>query len=647
MCFGRWDTNEHRLSDHAAPHRWNGIDYANSRIKDFINVRDYETTQINRNSDPRMPWHDIGMRVKGDVANDVAVHFIDLWNHVMTDVTGHYKRAGNKGLLDGRSSRAVNAVSKRNTGISQIIPEDHAGEDEEEKMVPPEMKTDHEEKGNVFDDDDDNSMDFFKNRPFTVNLAKKKVEPIRRTLSHQQYNPKKEILKLQSLMAVGAKKNDELLAAGEQEINEKINSMKGNNLNIKKLMAQNSECTPLSKTSNLLQMSESEIKSRDAEDEMREQADDQEFIALGKKFERNSGDDCLPYMLNPIAISSHSPNTKYSCECEVVRSASMWSYGLKTTEASIHQAYLTLIETSTDFIYIENQFFISSTAGEPVCNSIAQAIVNRIVRAHTVEKKKFRVIIMMPLLPGFEGNVYDPSATVLKIQLNWEYQTICRGENSIISQLAKANINYTKYIGFYGLRTHGYMNGVPTTEIVYIHSKMMVVDDNIAIIGSANINDRSMVGDHDSEIAVVVKDSDKIKSKMNGQYYECGKFAATLRRQVCKEFLGDENADVEDPLSDEFLKLWETTAKRNTEAYREVFKCYPDDSYTSLNDIVEEVKHNERIPGRDQILIQKYEQQLPNMKGTLVEFPFNFLALERLGVSKFSMEYLLPESSFI
>ena len=113
-------------------------------------------------------------------------------------------------------------------------------------------------------------------------------------------------------------------------------------------------------------------------------------------------------MLNPIAISSHSPNTKYSCECEVVRSASMWSYGLKTTEASIHQAYLTLIETSTDFIYIENQFFISSTAGEPVCNSIAQAIVNRIVRAHTVEKKKFRVIIMMPLLPGFEGNVLRP-----------------------------------------------------------------------------------------------------------------------------------------------------------------------------------------------------------------------------------------------
>jgi phospholipase D1/2 len=31
------------------------------------------------------------------------------------------------------------------------------------------------------------------------------------------------------------------------------------------------------------------------------------------------------------------------------------------------------------------------------------------------------------------------------------------------------------------------------TEQVYIHAKLMIVDDRVAIIGSANINDRSMV----------------------------------------------------------------------------------------------------------------------------------------------------------
>lgn len=31
----------------------------------------------------------------------------------------------------------------------------------------------------------------------------------------------------------------------------------------------------------------------------------------------------------------------------------------------------------------------------------------------------------------------------------------------------------------------------------------MIVDDNIVIIGSANINDRSMLGHRDSELAVI------------------------------------------------------------------------------------------------------------------------------------------------
>lgn len=36
----------------------------------------------------------------------------------------------------------------------------------------------------------------------------------------------------------------------------------------------------------------------------------------------------------------------------------------------------------------------------------------------------------------------------------------------------------------------------------------MVVDDRFAIIGSANINDRSLLGERDSEIAMLVIDTD-------------------------------------------------------------------------------------------------------------------------------------------
>ena len=39
-----------------------------------------------------------------------------------------------------------------------------------------------------------------------------------------------------------------------------------------------------------------------------------------------------------------------------------------------------------------------------------------------------------------------------------------------------------------------YYAGTPVTELVYIHSKLCIVDDRLVICGSANINDRSLLG---------------------------------------------------------------------------------------------------------------------------------------------------------
>lgn len=38
--------------------------------------------------------------------------------------------------------------------------------------------------------------------------------------------------------------------------------------------------------------------------------------------------------------------------------------------------------------------------------------------------------------------------------------------------------------------------------MIYVHSKGMIVDDEFVILGSANINQRSMEGTRDTEIAV-------------------------------------------------------------------------------------------------------------------------------------------------
>jgi phospholipase D1/2 len=126
-------------------------------------------------------------------------------------------------------------------------------------------------------------------------------------------------------------------------------------------------------------------------------------------------------------------------------------------------------------------------------------------------------------------------------------------------------------------------------------------------MGSANLNDRSQRGDGDSEIALVVEDTDLIETTMNGKPYSASRFAATLRRQLYKEHLGlmppqlcdknqpvtpfmraapvhnpdhtqsEEDAKVADPLSDLTVDLWEGTARTNRAVFTEVFRPVPSD----------------------------------------------------------------------
>ena len=88
----------------------------------------------------------------------------------------------------------------------------------------------------------------------------------------------------------------------------------------------------------------------------------------------------------------------------------------------------------------------------------------------------------------------------------------------------------------------------------------MIVDDKVALIGSANINDRSMIGERDSELAVVVEDSKTVDSKMDGEPYEASKFAHDLRVRIFKINFGFENEDrLIDPVDE---GLWDIIDSR-------------------------------------------------------------------------------------
>lgn len=134
--------------------------------------------------------------------------------------------------------------------------------------------------------------------------------------------------------------------------------------------------------------------------------------------------------------------------------------------------------------------------------------------------------------------------------MQFQYRSIDRGETSIFGRLRAEGIDPLNYVRFYSLRAWGKIGPQRSlvTEQLYIHAKIMVVDDRYAIIGSANINERSMLGERDSEIAAVIYDNDLIDSRMGGRDYRVGRFPHSLRMRLMREHLG---VDVDQVMDDE------------------------------------------------------------------------------------------------
>ncbi|XP_062841509.1 phospholipase D1 [Trichomycterus rosablanca] len=327
---------------------------------------------------------------------------------------------------------------------------------------------------------------------------------------------------------------------------------------------------------------------------------------------------------------------------QVLRSAADWSAGIKRHEESIHNAYVHVIGNSQHYIYIENQFFISCADNKLVYNKIGDAIAQRIIKAYR-DGKKYRVYVITPLLPGFEGDINTGGGTALQAIMHFNYRTMLRGDCSIVSQLKKEmGDQWINYISFGGLRTHAELEGKLVTELIYVHSKMLIADDNTVIIGSANINDRSMLGKRDSEVAVIYEDTETEPSVMDGQEYQAGRFGLRLRQECFRMILGaftDPSIDITDPISDSFYKeVWISTAARNASIYQKVFRCLPSSDVRSTLELESYLAK----PGLDKEDPARAHEELKKIRGFLVQFPLCFLSEQNLLPPIGSKEAMVP-----
>lgn len=230
------------------------------------------------------------------------------------------------------------------------------------------------------------------------------------------------------------------------------------------------------------------------------------------------------------------------------------------------------------------------------------------------------------------------------------------------------------------------------SEELYIHSKLLIADDQIVICGSANLNDRSQLGDHDSEIAVIIHDPDTIDSYMDGRPWRASRFAASLRREIFRKHLGlikpqdperpddnfqpvgvanvydwgsEEDSVVADPLSDDFQNMWTWRARTNTEAFAKVFHPVPDDKVKNWREYDE---YYSRFFGQDtkdknnvkpslykwghpvaenfsqgEQGVREMKEVLSTIKGTLVEMPLLFLKEEDIAKEGMGLNALTEE----
>jgi phospholipase D1/2 len=245
---------------------------------------------------------------------------------------------------------------------------------------------------------------------------------------------------------------------------------------------------------------------------------------------------------------------------------------------NILNAMTNCIRSADNYIYIETQFFISnfgkwrSNQGVEVDSSkmgnednginniIVEALAVRICD-HIKARTQFHVYLVIPVHP--EGLLSDPA--VIR-QHRLALLTIKHGSKSLISRIKgmleafkRDPAEWKNYLTILNMRSYGatvqYARDPITrnedfgceigrfvvTEQIYIHSKLMIVDDAVAIIGSANINDRSLTGNGDSEIAAVIVDTEGVELRDLGSptmKVQTRKFARELRKQLWMKHFG-------------------------------------------------------------------------------------------------------------
>ena len=300
-----------------------------------------------------------------------------------------------------------------------------------------------------------------------------------------------------------------------------------------------------------------------------------------EEFDFDATASCLEHEGGSWNIQLFRSITSESCVMDPKYQSHLHSKQGRPVDNGIQKCMIQQIRSSQRFIYIENQFFLGSSyawqndTSYPAYHTIPMEITEKIIRKVRANED-FKCYIVIPMFP--EG---DPDSAPIQEILYWQFCTMEMMYSKIGKAVEGTGIHPRSLLAFFCMAKRESPEEVPedlpepppdspSTHIIqslrhpiYVHCKMSIFDDEYIIIGSANINERSLGGNRDTEIAVggfQPEHTIESKGSPRGNVH-------TFRQALWAAHLGGYNKAFQSPESDECMKIVREIAEGFSEVY--------------------------------------------------------------------------------
>jgi phospholipase D1/2 len=545
LAEGRWDTDASELDDPNA--------LEDTAHGEFRAIAAWKQLELQRGSRPRMPWHDIHTRITGPSARDVSQNFIERWNKASPFQRDSLeRRLSHIEPLEGRGFwiTDLTAINRR---LERLVP-DGARMARADRLL---------------------ALAQMLGEPGLAGLAN--FYSARSTILDA---PAEYEVKVMVLTALYAFRFDPFVW---RYVMEPMGALFQDRYELR-------DGHTWSRYIGLL---------------LQPDQRDKLFATAGDAPAPSSADVFVPIAYppeppQPAPPSDAGPERPGGAVVQVVRSigdsslpsdaiARMTARTGRNRESSILDTYGIAINLAQHYIYIETQMLISHQ------NKLAEVLQAKIAQKMAA-RACFHVYLVVPEV--YDGDPFGTDARAVNAR-QWKTITTLR---SGLEPIARSNgVSVEDYFQVFCLRKLGKISvrdpvaldtrSIARVNLIYVHAKLMIVDDTFVTVGSANLNQRSLLGDRDSEINVNILDQDEVTIQVGDprstdprsrqHAFTARRSAYELRMHLWRKHLGvDPGAEpgtevtLHNPTHPATIRLWRERATYNHALTSGVFNQY-------------------------------------------------------------------------